>query len=113
METLADTFMKVMNDQPLSLALCVMNLILLAFLFRIMGVFAKHRTDTMTQIVTWQKELQVIMSNAVSKESLALILNALERDRETYRAMLPTFQPAPPVPPKPALIIPPDEGGVS
>jgi len=93
MNVLADNFMKIMSDQPLSLALCVMNLLLLWYCFRLTGSFTKARSETVTMIVDWQKESQAIMANCVSKEVMDMVLKALERDRETYRAMLPTFQP--------------------
>jgi predicted benzoate:H+ symporter BenE len=88
---LADTFMKIMDSQPLSLALCVMNLLLLWYCFKITNQFSKARTETMALIVGWQKEAQRIMADAVSKEVMDMVLKSLERDRETYRAMLPTF----------------------
>jgi hypothetical protein len=92
MSALAETFMKVMNDQPLSLALCVMNLLLLWYCFRLTGSFTKARSETVTMIVDWQKQSQEIMANCVSKDVMEMVLASLERDRETYRAMLPTFQ---------------------
>jgi hypothetical protein len=89
---LSDTFMKVLSGQPLSLALCVMNLLLLWYCFKLSGSQTKARSETMALIVQWQKESQEIMAGCVSAEVLDKILNALERDRETYRAMLPTFK---------------------
>jgi hypothetical protein len=104
MNALADTFMKIMADQPLSLSLVVMNLLLLWYCFRTTGQFTKARSDAMSTIVTWQKETQVIMAGCVSKEVMEMVLAALERDRETYRAMLPRFEQAreaPPIVPAP------------
>jgi hypothetical protein len=92
MNALAETFMKVMNDQPLSLALCVMNLLLLWYCFRITGQYAKARSEMAALIVQWQKESQAIMADCVSKENLQTIVGALERDRELYRAMLPVLK---------------------
>ena len=91
MTELADKFMQIMNQQPLSLALCVMNLILLWFLFRSAKSYDMARAQAVALIVQWQKESQAIMADCVSKENLHMILSALERDRETYRAMLPMF----------------------
>jgi hypothetical protein len=79
---LADTFMKIMDQQPLSLALVAMNLILLIFLFRLLNNNSKARVEMSTMIVEWQKQTQAIMADCVSKESLDLILKALDRERE-------------------------------
>ena len=91
MSGLADTFMQIMTGQPLSLALVVVDLLLLVFLFKTANTHDKARRETMALVVQWQKESQVLMANAVSKEVMEMILGALERDRETYRAMLPSY----------------------
>lgn len=91
MSELANTFMTIMQQQPLSLALCVMNLLLLWYCFRLTSSFTKARSEISTMIVQWQKETQAIMANCVSKEVMEMILAALERDRALYRAMLPAF----------------------
>ena len=93
MSELADTFMKVLSGQPLSLALVAMNLLLLWYCFRTTNQFTKARNETAQLIVQWQKESQAIMANCVSKEVMEMVLQSLERDRETYRAMLPNFKP--------------------
>jgi hypothetical protein len=81
-----------MSDQPLSLALVVVVLLLLYIMNKQFNAFSKARSETSQMIVTWQKETQAIMAASVSGESLKMILDALERDRETYRAMLPTYR---------------------
>jgi hypothetical protein len=91
MNALVESFIQVMAGQPLSLALVAMNLLLLWFLFKQNSQFSKARTETAQMIVTWQKDTQQIMADCVSKEIMKMILEALERDRETYRAMLPQF----------------------
>ena len=95
MNALVDRFMEVMAGQPLSLALCVMNLLLLWYCFRITGQYSKARSEALNVVASWQKEAQELMAGSVSQDSLKIILEALERDRETYRAMLPTFHPPP------------------
>jgi flagellar basal body-associated protein FliL len=92
MNDLVEKFMQVMAGQPLSLALCAMNFLLLWFLFKQNNQFTKARTETAQMIVSWQKDTQEIMANCVSKEVMELVLKSLERDRETYRAMLPGFK---------------------
>jgi hypothetical protein len=92
MTGLAETFMQILKGEPLSLALCVMNLLLLWYCFRITGSFTKARSEISKMIVDWQKETQKIMADCVSKEIMDMVLKALERDRETYRAMLPSYR---------------------
>ena len=77
MTGLADTFMKIMDSQPLLLALCVMNLLLLWYCFKITNAFTKARSEISTMIIEWQKETQILMGNAVSKEVMELVLGAL------------------------------------
>jgi hypothetical protein len=93
MTSLVENFMRIMAEQPLSLALCAMNLLLLWFLFKQNNQFTKARNETAQLIVGWQKESQEIMANCVSKDVMDMVLKSLERDRELYRAMLPTFKP--------------------
>jgi hypothetical protein len=88
MSDLVEHFMRIMDNQPLSLALCVMNLILLFYCFKQARDFAEVRKYTADAIIKWQGESQQIMAHCVSKENLELILAALERDRELYRRML-------------------------
>lgn len=92
MTGLVDNFMRILGDQPLSLALCAMNFILLYFLFKQGNDFAKQRSDTAALILNTQTETQAMLANCVNKEIMQLIIAALERDRETYRGMLPSFK---------------------
>jgi hypothetical protein len=97
-----NNFMRILGDQPLSLALVVVVLLLIWFLFKVTSTFNAARTEGTKLLVAWQKETQEIMANCVSKENLAMIISALERDRQTYRAMLPTYttpQPGAPMAP--------------
>jgi hypothetical protein len=93
MTGLVEGFMQILKGEPLSLALCAMNLILLWFLNKQFNAFTKARQEISQTIVAWQKDTQAIMADCVSKEVMEMILKSLERDRETYRAMLPTFAP--------------------
>jgi hypothetical protein len=88
MNELVKSFVDVMAGQPLSLALCVMNLLLLWYCFRLTNSFSKARSEALSSIVQWQKESQAIMAGCVSKENMEIIVNALERDRELYRTLL-------------------------
>lgn len=95
MTGLVDNFMKILGDQPLSLALCAMNFLLLYFLFKQGNDFVKARGDTAQLILQTQAETQEMLANCVNKDIMQLIISALERDRETYRAMLPTIKQMP------------------
>jgi hypothetical protein len=83
----------------------VMNLLLLWYCFKNTSSFTKTRGEAMTLIVNWQEKSQAILADSVSKESLNMILGALERDRETYRAMLPTYS-SKPTPPTGDVVVP-------
>ena len=95
MNDLVNNFMKVLGDQPLSLALVLMNFLLLYFLFKQGNQSLQNRKETMETIVKWQEATQDLLANCVSKDVMALVIAALERDRETYRAMLPTMKQMP------------------
>ena len=92
MNALVESFMRVMGDQPLSLALCVMNLLLLAYCFRQAKQFSETRREMAKMIIKWQEDTQRIMADCVSKDTMKVIVDALERDRELYRAMLPSHR---------------------
>lgn len=91
------TFMEIMRAQPLSLALVVMNMLLLGFLWYSNSVQLKQRKETVELIVKWQQESDRLMANCVSKDVMQIVVDALERDRNLYRSLLPPSpQPAPP-----------------
>jgi hypothetical protein len=82
-------FMTVMREQPLSLALVVMNFLLVAFLFYSNSQVLKQREDALNQIVKWQSQTDNLMANCVSKDVMQLVINAMERDRQLARSLLP------------------------
>ena len=85
----ANTFMDILRQQPLSLALVAMNILLVAFLFYSNSQTLTQRQRALDQIVAWQQQTDTLMANCVSKEVVEIVVNALERDRELYRQMLP------------------------
>jgi hypothetical protein len=91
MTSLVESFIQVMAGQPLSLALCAMNLILLWIMNKQFNTFSKARSEAAAQIVQTQEKAQTMLADCVSKDIMAMILASLERDRETYRAMLPSY----------------------
>jgi hypothetical protein len=94
-------FMEIMKSQPLSLALVIMNFLIVAYLFYSGAQQLEQRAQAMKMIVDWSKETDKILGNCVSIETMKLVVDALERDRELYRRMLPGQQgAAPPEGPK-------------
>jgi chromatin segregation and condensation protein Rec8/ScpA/Scc1 (kleisin family) len=94
-------FMDIMRSQPLSLALVMMNVLLIAFLFYFNSQVLTQRSAAVDQIVAWQRGTDTLMASCVSIEVMKLVVDALERDRSLYRQMLPGHTPAPPADPQP------------
>jgi len=92
MEGSVNTFMEILKGEPLSLALVAMNLLLLWYCFKTTGQFTKARSEVAALIVEWQKQTQALMADCVSKDVMEMVLKSLERDRETYRALLPSHR---------------------
>jgi len=81
-------FMEIMRAQPLSLALVMMNLLLIVFLFYSQSQTLTQRQNALDQIVTWQRQTDTLMAGCISKDALELVLNAVLR----------TMSPSMPVP---------------
>lgn len=58
-------FMGIMKDQPLSLALVVMNVLLLAIFFYVIQTATKTRHEEMDRIFTAQAETNKLLFNCV------------------------------------------------
>lgn len=82
-------FMDIMRSQPLSLALVIMNFLIVAYLFYAGAQQLEQRAAAMQMIVDWSKETDKILGSCVSIETMKLVVDALERDRELYRRLLP------------------------
>lgn len=80
------SFFDVLRDQPLSLALVVMNFLLVAFLFYSGTAQLKQRQETTAQIIKWQQDTDKLMANCVSKEVTDMMLNNVQRITETMLA---------------------------
>jgi hypothetical protein len=93
-------FMQVMREQPLSLALVVMNFLIVAYLFYSGAQQLSQRKEMAEMIVTWSKETDKVLASCVSIEVMKLVVDSLERDRELYRRMLPPL-PGTPAPKSP------------
>jgi hypothetical protein len=71
------SFMEIMKAQPLSLALVMMNLLLIVFLFYSNSQTLQQRASALEQIVAWQRQTDTLMAGCISKEALELVLNAV------------------------------------
>jgi hypothetical protein len=84
----ARSFMDALKDQPLSLALVVMNFALVAYLFYSGASLTSQRQETTRMIVAWQERTDQLMANCVSKEVLESVVGALERQLQEMRRQL-------------------------
>ena len=107
-ERTASSFMGTLKEQPLSLALVVMNFLLVAYLFYAGSQQLDQRADAMKMMVEWSKDTDKILGNCVSIDVMKLVVDLLERDRELYRRMLPALPGASPVAPPatPSPVVP-------
>lgn len=70
-------FMGVMREQPLSLALVVMNFVLLGYLFYSGSSVSSQRAETTAMIVKWQEATDKLMASCVSADIMKLVLDAV------------------------------------
>ena len=61
----ANTFMSSLRDQPLSLALVVMNFALIAFVYMQGSIFNTQRADNVKLFIDVQKEVQKLLSQCI------------------------------------------------
>lgn len=71
-------FFGVMREQPLSLALVVMNFVLLGYLFYSGSSAMSQRSETATMIVKWQEATDKLMASCVSADIMKLVLDAVQ-----------------------------------
>lgn len=72
------TFMRIMEHQPLSLALVVMNFVLLGYLFYA-GQSAHSQTrENTAAIVKWQEATDKLMASCVSADIMRMVLEAVQ-----------------------------------
>ena len=76
------SFFKIMKDNPLSLALVIMNFLLMGFLF----YSGAARKDTVNMIVKWQADTDRLMASCVSGEVVKTVLEAMQKVIETVPA---------------------------
>jgi len=92
-------FMGIMREQPLSLALVVMNFVLLGYLFYSGSSSLTQRQETTGLIVKWQQDTDRLMASCVSGDIMQMVLTALAKSNQQLSDALKAQQPAPaPVP---------------
>ena len=72
-------FMGIMREQPLSLALVVMNFVLLGYLFYAGSSSLSQRQETTAAIVRWQEATDKLMASCVSGDIMKMVLDAMQR----------------------------------
>ena len=72
-------FLDIMRAQPLSLALVVMNFVLLGYLFYSGSSNLSQRQETTQMIVRWQEATDKLMASCVSSDIMQMVLNAIQR----------------------------------
>jgi hypothetical protein len=76
-------FVTVMGTQPLALALVVMNLTLLGYLFYLNSSVNAQRKESVDLIIGWQKETDKLMVNCVSAEVNRSMMDNMQKITET------------------------------
>ncbi len=61
----AGTFMAIMKDQPLSLALVIMNLCLLALFYYIASTISERRANEFEKVMAQQDKINTLLYNCV------------------------------------------------
>jgi hypothetical protein len=80
------SFFDALKDQPLSLALVAMNLLLITFMFYTGSQQLQQRAATTDQIVKWQQDTDRLMASCVSQEVTRMMLDNMQRITETMLA---------------------------
>ena len=79
----AGGFMSVMSQQPLALALVIMNFVLLGFLFYNGSSTNAARKDTVDTVIKWQQDTDKLLAGCVSAETNRTMLDHMQRITET------------------------------
>ena len=72
------SFFDALKDQPLSIALVVMNFAMMAFLFYIGHSTQEYRKEATKMIISWSEATDQLMAQCVSKEIMQMVLEALK-----------------------------------
>jgi hypothetical protein len=73
------TFMRIMEHQPLSLALVVMNFVLLGYLFYAGQSSHSQTRENTAAIVKWQEATDKLMASCVSGDIMKMVLDAIRQ----------------------------------
>ena len=80
------SFFDSMREHPVTLALVLTNVLLVAFLFYSGAAQLAQRQSTTETIITWQKATDQLMANCVSQEVTKMMLDNMQRITETMLA---------------------------
>ena len=83
------SFFDALRDQPLSLALVVVILVLCGLLYYSTSQTLEQRKETAQMVIGWQKDTDKLMANCVSSDVTKMIIDNIQRVTET---MLNTAQ---------------------
>ena len=81
------SFMEIMKQQPLSLALVVMNFLLVGYLFYAGSQALEQRKETSDAIIRWQQDTDKLMAGCVSADVMKLVLDAVQKVIDTENRM--------------------------
>ena len=73
----------VMKESPLSLALVLMNILLVAYLFYSGSTVLEQRSAISKSIIEWQQQLQPLLASCVSQDTVRVILDNVQKTTET------------------------------
>jgi hypothetical protein len=82
----ARSFFEVLRESPLSLALVVVILALVALLFYTNATTQSLRNDTTKLIIDWQKQTDTLMANCVSQDVTKMMLDNVHQVTQTMLA---------------------------
>lgn len=79
----ARSIVGVMKDSPLSLALVIMNFLLVAYLFYSGSSVLEQRVAMSKLIIEWQQQLQPMLASCVSEAVIKTIMDNTQKTTET------------------------------
>jgi hypothetical protein len=80
------TFMDILRGQPLSLALVVMNFLLVAYMFYSGAQILEQRQDMAKAILDWTQKTDTLLASCVSLDVTKLMLDHMQKITETMLA---------------------------
>ena len=82
-ERTASSFMGVLKEQPLSLALVVMNFLLVAYLFYAGAGQLAQRTEMSKEVLHWTQTTDKLLASCISMDVTKLMFDNMQRITDT------------------------------